>query len=363
MNGPTRILGIETSCDETAVAVLEVQPPSSQAAFSLSAVDLQVPLHLVSSQVWIHQKYGGVVPEVGARSHVPETVSLLGQALEKFPIETLDVIAVTRGPGLATALRVGVEAARTLAAFSGKPLIGVNHLEGHIASAWLNEANRTRWEYPILALIVSGGHTELVLVKDLCRYKIVGRTRDDAAGEAFDKSARLMGIAYPGGPKIAKLADLGNPSAFTLPRPMLNDGSLDFSFSGLKTAVRNTWEALPVRPNFDEKNPHPVLVDLAASLQAAIVDVLVKKTLRAAKRYNVKGVCVVGGVSANESLRTSLEKHLAEELPHVAYMPSDRTYITDNAAMIAAAGYWRSLKHDTSDWKRIDVRPEWSVSK
>ena len=363
-----RILAIETSCDETAVAVLDVTSPDSRFPIPDSR------LSLVSSQIPIHIKYGGVVPEVAARSHVPETVSLITQALEQHPLEEMDAIAVTRGPGLATALNVGLEAARTLAAFSGKPLIGVNHLEGHIASAWLNEENRMHWEYPLLVLIVSGGHTELVLMRDFCRYRIIGRTRDDAAGEAFDKSAKLMGLEYPGGPKIAALADKGNPSAYKLPRPMLHNGSSDFSFSGLKTAVRQLWESLEKESRIENRessvltpysipdSQFPILCDVAASLQAAIVEVLVEKTMTAAKKHRVKGVAVVGGVSANTSLRQTLAARLAQDLPDVAFLPSDRTYVTDNAAMIAAAGYWRFIKGDTVDWKRIDVRPEWEIS-
>ncbi len=352
MQGGVRILGIETSCDETAVAVLEIEA---------SEQEVNVVEHLVSSQIPIHQKYGGVVPEVAARSHVPETVSLITQALVHYPLDTIDVIAVTRGPGLATALGVGVEAARVLAAFSGKPLIGVNHLEGHIASAWLNAENRKRWEYPMLALVVSGGHTDLVLLSDICKYRVVGRTRDDAAGEAFDKSAKLMGIRYPGGPKIAKLAEQGNPTAFHLPRPMLKDKSFDFSFSGLKTAVRTLWESLPEHPEYKEDEPHPLLCDVAASLQAAIIEVLVEKTLAAAKKYGVKGVCVVGGVSANTLLRKRLGERLQEVMPTVAYLPSDRMYVTDNAAMIAAAGYWQFTKGKQTNWRRIDVEPELSL--
>lgn len=363
MDHVTRILGIETSCDETAVAVLEVGEHATCNTQHVTSEmkPLKVSVNLVSSQIPIHQKYGGVVPEVAARSHVPEAVSLITQALQQVPLETIDALAVTRGPGLATALGVGIESARALAAFSGKPLIGVNHLEGHIASAWLNDENRAKWEFPLLVLTVSGGHTELVLVRDWCRYKIVGGTRDDAAGEAFDKSAKLMGMLYPGGPKIAKLAERGNSTAFALPRPMLKDGTFDFSFSGLKTAVRQLWEGLPERPVFDEANPHPLLCDVAASLQAAIVEVLVEKTLAAAKKYKVKGVCLVGGVSANASLRLRLGEGIAQRLPGVAYLPSDRKYVTDNAAMIATAGYWRFLKEDFVDWKRIEVRPEWGL--
>jgi N6-L-threonylcarbamoyladenine synthase len=358
---PVRILGIETSCDETAIAILAVDPSGSR---------VQVKKHLVSSQIPIHQRYGGVVPEVAARSHVPETVSLLSQATGRLGLNAFDVIAVTRGPGLATALSVGLEAGRTLAFLSGKPIIGVNHLEGHLASAWLNAKNRKQWKFPLLALVVSGGHTELVLMKNFCKYKLLGQTRDDAAGEAFDKTAKLMGLPYPGGPQIARLAKLGNANAYDLPRPMMKDGSFDFSFSGLKTAVRLLWE---------RENPPPALapppltpprsggefeqrkVDFAASLQQAIVDVLVEKTIAAGTKHRVQGILLVGGVSANEHLRTSLGLAIKERLPGVKYFPSDKKYITDNAAMIAAAGFWHVAKGKMDDWKKMVLDPEWNL--
>jgi N6-L-threonylcarbamoyladenine synthase len=355
---PLRVLGIETSCDETAVCLLYV-----------SKTKIEVEQNLVSSQVPIHQKYGGVVPEVAARSHVAETVALLSQALgftdpSRPPLSkgrrdpSFDAIAVTSGPGLATALRVGIEAGRVLAMLSGKPIVGVNHLEGHLASAWLNAENRKQWKYPMLALVVSGGHTELVLMKDMCRYKIVGQTRDDAAGEAFDKTAKLMGLPYPGGPEIARLALEGDPAGFDLPRPMMNDKSLDFSFSGLKTAVRIAWEPWIRGP---EERKEKAKRDLAASVQQAIVDVLVKKTIDAAKKYKAKGILLVGGVSANTLLRDSLAAAIEERLPGVAYLPSDRAYITDNAAMIAAAGWWRLAKGERHDWRKIEAKPEWNL--
>lgn len=341
------VIGIETSCDETAISLL-----------SANGSTVRVKTHLVSSQVPIHQKYGGVVPEVAARSHVPELVSLLTQTLGKKKFKAFDVIAVTSGPGLATALRVGLESARMLAFLSGKPIIGVNHLEGHLASAWLNPKNRLKWKFPLLALIVSGGHTELVLMNGFGKYRIVGQTRDDAAGEAFDKSAKLMGLPYPGGPAIAKLALEGNPDEFKLPRPMLQDPSLDMSFSGLKTAVRLAWEPWK---NVAAERKELAKRHLAASVQTAIVEVLVEKTIRAAKKYKVKGVLLVGGVSANAMLREELGKRVKKDLPKVAYLPSDRAYITDNAAMIAAAGLWRYRMNDLDDWKKLDANPEWNL--
>ncbi len=336
-----RVLGIETSCDETAVSILRVQG---------SAV--RVDKNLVSSQIPIHQMYGGVVPEVAARAHVVELIALLDQALGKTYMKRVDAIAVTHGPGLATALRVGLEAARCLAAVSGKPIVGVNHLEGHIASSWLNAANRRQWKFPLLALIVSGGHTELIFIKDFCEYSLIGQTRDDAAGEAFDKSAKLMGLPYPGGPQIARAALNGDSSAFALPRPMLHDGAFDFSFSGLKTAVRQTWEALSI----DQREARRA--DLAASTQQAIVDVLVTKTILAAHQTKVRGVLLVGGVSANRALRERLGEAIKRDLRGVSFLPSDIRYVTDNAAMIAAAGAWHLQRGDAHDWKKMDVDPE-----
>ncbi|MBP7133842.1 tRNA (adenosine(37)-N6)-threonylcarbamoyltransferase complex transferase subunit TsaD [Patescibacteria group bacterium] len=347
-----RVLAIETSCDETAISTLSV---------SAAGERVRVLTHLVSSQVPIHQRYGGVVPEVAARSHVPETISLLTQALGKKGMDAFDAIAVTRGPGLATALGVGVEAARMLAFLSNKPLIGVNHLEGHIASAWLNQKNRRSWNYPLLALIVSGGHTELVQILSPGEYKIIGQTRDDAAGEAFDKTAKLMGLQYPGGPQIAKLARSGNKKKYPLPRPMLQDPGLDMSFSGLKTAVRNTWHEIqatvPVGGLLDQAR-----ADLAACVQQAIIDVLIEKTRRALHQTGARGVLLVGGVSANKELRAQLGRALRRESGAIAFLPSDRRYITDNAAMIAAAGYWHLLRNDVHPWETMELEPELSLS-
>lgn len=338
------ILGIETSCDETAVALLE-----------FGKADVKVKKNLVSSQIPIHQKYGGVVPEVAARNHVPEIIHLLDKALGRNPLKQFDAIAVTEGPGLSIALRIGIESARVLSFLSGKPVIGVNHLEGHIASAWLNSAARKKWDFPLLVLVVSGGHTELVLMRDFGKYKIIGETRDDAAGEAFDKSAKLMGLPYPGGPQISKLAQDGDREAFELPRPMLHDASFDFSFSGLKTAVRREWEGLKrVKGEALQQAKH----DLAASLEEAIVDTLVQKTLRAAEKYKVKGVVLVGGVSANTHLRARMKSALKTFDSSVRFFPSDKKFVTDNAAMIATAGYWKLSYGKPTDWKKLEANPE-----
>lgn len=346
------ILGIETSCDETSVALLDCD-------FSIRNPKVRLKKHVVSSQMDIHAKYGGVVPEVAARSHVPEVVSLLtGQLNKKDPLSSFDAIAVTRGPGLATALRVGIQAAQALAWTSGKPIVGVNHLEGHIASAWLVPENRKSWRFPALTLLVSGGHTELVLMKDFCSYKVIGSTRDDAAGEAFDKSAKLMGLGYPGGPKISKHAATGNDTAYDFPRPMLKDKSLDMSFSGLKTAIRNEIEHRAQGTGHRISLKGKKLNDLCASIEAAIVDVLIGKTIRAAKKHPVKSILLVGGVSANKRLREDLATAVKKELPGVRMLKTDIKLSTDNAAMIAAAGAWHIRNEDVDDWKKLDADPE-----
>jgi N6-L-threonylcarbamoyladenine synthase len=376
MKKKMKVLGIETSCDETSVAIIEVNGKSVRVLF-----------HETASQIPVHQIYGGVVPEVAARLHVAETVTLLDRALgfnieyrmsnvecrsvktkspsAKFEIRLpagkagnskfgFDAIAVTQGPGLATALRVGIEAGRTLAMVTGKPIIGVNHLEGHLASAWLIPENRRHWKFPMLALLVSGGHSELVLMKDFCDYRVLGRTRDDAAGEAFDKTAKLMGLGYPGGPIISKLAKQGRADAFDVPRPMLHDPSLDFSFSGLKTAVRRIWEGLSKKQRADKQ----VAADLCASIQAAIVEVLMTKTLAAAKKYQPASIIMVGGVSANQQLQAALRSGVRRELKGVRLLSPPKGFYTDNAAMIAAAGAWRFIQGEKHDWKKLDAKPE-----
>lgn len=341
-----RILGLETSCDETSVALLDVDAKQK-------IPRVKIVKHAISSQIDIHAKYGGVVPEVAARTHVPEMVSLLTKQLSRAkPLESFDVIAVTKGPGLATALRVGVNAAQTLAWLSGKPVIGVNHLEGHIASAWLIPSNRKKWKFPCLVLLVSGGHSELVLMKNFCHYEVIGSTRDDAAGEAFDKTAKLLGLGYPGGPAISRHGEKGDPTAFDVPRPMLHDPSLDMSFSGLKTAVRRIVEQEKKRMKGKR------LDDLCASVEQAIVDVLVAKTLHALKIHAVKTFVIVGGVSANKRLRADISKAIRRDFPSVTQLETPVEFSTDNAAMIAAAGAWRYLKGERHDWKKMDAEPE-----
>ena len=336
-----RILGIESSCDETAAAVIE------NGRVQLSSV--------VASQIELHMKYGGVFPEVASRQHIRTIYAVIDEALQKAHIGLgdVDAIAVTRGPGLAGSLVVGMNAAKGLALASGLPLVGVNHLEGHVYSAWVHPADGgappQEPQFPLLALLVSGGHTELNLISDHLAYRRLGSTLDDASGEAFDKVARLLGLPYPGGPSIQKAAANGNPTAFNFPRARL-DGTWNFSFSGLKTAVLRVVRKLEL-----EQTPLPV-EDLAASFQAAVVDVLLTKTLKAAQAFKVKEIVLAGGVSANKALR---EAFLAQTKFHV-HIPS-LALCTDNAAMIAAAGYYRySLgQRDSMD---LDVMPTWPLS-
>src|SRR3989338_7764129 len=290
------ILGFESSCDETGVALVDA---------SGSAVPRLLG-HALHSQIEMHQAYGGVVPELASRDHIrrvlPLTDAVLAQA--GLPLSAVDAIAYTRGPGLAGALLVGSGVACAMAMALGKPVVPVHHLEGHLLSPFLSADPP---EFPFVALLVSGGHTQLMRVDGVGRYELLGETIDDAAGEAFDKSAKIMGLGYPGGPALSRLAESGNPKAFELPRPMLHSGNLDFSFAGLKTAVRTQLQKLGWvgRPGLlGTAGGQPVVADLAASTQAAIVEVLVKKVLLALKSTGLKRVVVAGGVGANRLLRS-----------------------------------------------------------
>jgi N6-L-threonylcarbamoyladenine synthase len=337
---PARILGIETSCDETAAAVV--------------SDGRVIESNVVASQVDLHAQYGGVFPELASREHVKAIYPIVNEALRQahVNIQDIDAIAVTQGPGLAGSLVVGLNTAKGIAVATGKPMIGINHMEGHIYSAWLYMANASPHQpprFPLLALLVSGGHSELVLMNDHLDYQRLGGTLDDAAGEAFDKIARLLDLPYPGGPSIQKASAAGKDTAFSFPKAMLED-TWDFSFSGVKTAVLRTVEALQA-----EGRPLPI-EDLAASFQAAVADVLVEKTLMAAKEHKVREIIVAGGVSANKRLR---EKILAESKRPVHIPPL--SLCTDNAAMIAGAGYFHYIKEDFSPFD-IDVLPTWPLS-
>ncbi len=307
------ILGIETSCDETAAAVV--------------AGGRRVLSSVVSSQIDLHARYGGVVPEVAGRAHVERLVPVMSQALVESAVDDSEITAVaaTAGPGLVGALLVGVSAAKALALVWDVPFLAVNHLEAHLHAAFLDEPSL---ELPVVVVLVSGGHTMLVLMEDRLRYRVLGATVDDAAGEAFDKVARYMGLGYPGGPAIDRLSGEGDPAAVAFPRAMLHDG-WNFSFSGLKTSVIN----------YLRRHPDAPLVDVAASFQEAVADVLVAKARRAAAEHGAAGLCLAGGVAANSRLREmTLDAATADGMS--AYLPS-RAMCTDNAAMVAAAAWWR----------------------
>jgi N6-L-threonylcarbamoyladenine synthase len=339
-NPVARILGIETSCDETAAAVVE------DGVHILSSA--------VASQVDLHAQFGGIFPEAASRQHIITIYPIVDQALKKahLKLADLDGIAVTRGPGLPGSLVVGINMAKGLAIGSGKPLLGINHLEGHLYSAWLKEDEeglKKLPKFPLLALIVSGGHTELVLMKDHLIYERLGGTLDDAAGEAFDKVARLLDLGYPGGPAVQAASQGGKAAAFDFPRSWL-DESYNFSFSGLKTAVLRTVQALK-----KEKKELPK-ADLAASFQQAVVDVLVRKTFLAAEEYQTKDILIAGGVSANSLLR---EQFKSQRKYRVHIPPL--SLCTDNAAMIAAAGCFRFCAGQR-DGLEMDAAPTWSIS-
>lgn len=319
------VLGIETSCDETAAAVL--------------ADGKEILSSIVSSQISLHSDFGGVVPEVASRAHLDLLLPVIDEAIKNTPPPQL--IAATNGPGLIGALLVGVSAAKALALAWDIPFVGVNHLEAHLFASFLEESEIAvplstvpLLTFPIVVLLVSGGHTMLVEMQAQGEYRVLGQTRDDAVGEAFDKTARALGLGYPGGPEIDKLSEVGSPTAVEFPRPMINDG-LDFSFSGLKTAVIYHLR----KGASSEKLGDEELASIAASFQASVVDVLEAKTMRAVKEVGAKAICVAGGVAANRELRTRLQSSAA--LVGIPCYLASREMCTDNAAMVAAAGWWQ----------------------
>ena len=325
MNKDVYVLAIESSCDETAAAVVKN--------------GREVLSNIISSQIELHTLYGGVVPEIASRKHIENIDFVVDEALKKAgkSLEEIDAVGVTHGPGLVGALLVGVAYAKALAFALNKPLIGVHHIKGHVAANFIEHKDL---KPPFICLIVSGGHTNLVKVKDYNDFEIIGRTRDDAAGEAFDKVARSVGLGYPGGPKIDKAAKEGNPLAINFPKAKVNDNKYDFSFSGIKSAVLNYQNQAKM------KNEEINVPDLVASFQKSVVDVLTEHTIAAAKEYNFKTVAMAGGVAANSCLRESLQRECDAEGIRFCY-PSP-VYCTDNAAMIGAAAnfdYMKGIRH------------------
>jgi N6-L-threonylcarbamoyladenine synthase len=340
------ILGIESSCDETGVALVRIVGPGVPRLLA----------HALHSQVDMHQAYGGVVPELASRDHIRRVLPLTRQVLAEagLTLAEVDRIAYTRGPGLAGALLVGAGVACAMAAALGRPAIGIHHLEGHLLSPFLSADPP---QFPFIALLVSGGHTQLMRVEDVGDYDLLGETIDDAAGEAFDKSAKLLGLPYPGGPALADLALSGRDDAFDLPRPLLADPGLDFSFAGLKTAVATRFRHLGPAPTDAQR------ADLAASTQAAIVDVLVRKTVRALDRSGLRRVVVAGGVGANRILRQRLADACARRGVRVHHPELD--LCTDNGAMIALAAAMRVQRDRAGSGGEVgsfDVKPRWDLA-
>lgn len=338
MNSKGMILAIESSCDETSAAVVEM--------------GRQIRSNIILSQIGIHQKFGGVVPEVASRKHIEWALPVVDQALKEagVSLREVDGIAVTSGPGLVGALLVGVAVAKGLAFATGLPLIGVHHLEGHIAAAWLADATL---EPPFLALVVSGGHTSLVEVNDYNTFRLLGQTLDDAAGEAYDKVARLLKLPYPGGPYVEKIALEGNERAIAFPRALSNR-SYDFSFSGLKSAVINYLHKA------EQKKEEVNFADVAASFQAAVGDVLVQKTLAALEELGHQKLALVGGVASNQYLRNRLETELKKR--NIQLIVPSKELCTDNAAMIGSRAYYQWKENRVADFS-LNATPAWVLGK
>lgn len=340
------ILGIETSCDETAASVVRARKQSGQT---------EVLSNIISSQIEIHKKYGGVVPEVAAREHVLSILPVISEALKiaKIKPAQLDAIGITKGPGLVTSLLTGLETARSLAYAWNKPLVEVNHIAGHIYANFINQTQKI--SFPAIILTVSGGHTILLHMNAKEKIKIIGETRDDAAGEAFDKAAKMMNLGYPGGPAVSNQAKKHQASAkhqtkkdlITLPRPMLNSPDYDFSFSGLKTALLYKLQ--------QDKNWKKRIPAYCYEFQQAILDILIAKTLRAATQFNAKTVMLTGGVSANNELRTQMAVAVKTKLPKTDFLVPNREYTTDNAAMIATAALYLFKKGRTTNYQKTKV--------
>ncbi len=364
-----KVLAIESSCDDTSVALVDC----SDKGFFVIA-------EKTASQIEVHKKYGGVVPEVAGRQHAENIFPVIEAVLENHKSKILnqksefkpDVIAVTAGPGLVTGLVIGVEAAKALSYLWDVPLVATNHIAGHALSA-LVQNQKSDIEYPALALVVSGGHTEILHLKSPENFELIGKTQDDAAGEAFDKVGKLLGFEYPGGPKISKLAKDGNTNAIAFPRAMNKKDNFNFSFSGLKTAALywlrdNKLAAINTNPLakfaagiFGINKHETTLNDFCASFEWAIVDSLVSKTIGAAKKYKPKTILLGGGVSANPKLRETLETEIKKLETPTHYLLPTTNYSMDNAAMIAVAGYYKAIKKEFTNWQDIKVDPNWRV--
>lgn len=342
------ILGIETSCDETAASIIKANQKNGK---------ITVLSNIISSQIEIHKKYGGVVPEVAAREHVLNILPVIDEAFEiaKISYKKIDLIAVTKGPGLITSLTSGIETVRSLSYAWNIPVIEINHVEGHIYSNFINP--ETKIKFPALILTVSGGHTNLVLMDENYKLKIIGETLDDAAGEAYDKGAKMMNLGYPGGPIVSKYAvEFINSFKYgevktdlVLPRPMINSANSNFSFSGLKTALLYQLQK--------DKNWKKKIPEYCFAYQEAIIDILIFKTIKAAKKLDVKTVMLSGGVSANQELRDSLAKAIKNKLKKVNFLVPARIYTTDNATMIAAAAVFKMKKQKLVPYSKLKVDP------
>ena len=349
------ILGIESSCDETAASIAKG-----------NGENVEILSNIISSQIDIHRQYGGVVPEIAAREHVLNILPVINQALKEAGIkkeevsDKIDAITIANGPGLMTSLITGLETAKALSYVWNIPIIGINHVESHIYANFIKEAGITpEINFPALCLTVSGGHTMLILMKNHGEFEIIGETRDDAAGEAFDKGAKLMSIGYPGGPVVSKYAkefekeNKLEDKVIKLPRPMMHSGDFDFSFSGLKTAL-----LYQIKADKDWQNKIP---EYCHEYQSAITDVLIHKTIKAAEKYNIKTVMLSGGVSANQKLRQDLKQAVKEKLPNSNFTLPDLKYTTDNAAMVASAGYFKARSGKFSDYKTIKANPNLEI--
>jgi len=351
-----KILGIETSCDDTCAALVEIKRGK-----------FDVIKSIVASQANLHKKYGGVVPEIAARKHVETILPVIEEAVGKKKPK-IDAIAIASGPGLITSLHVGVETAKALSLAWGVPLIKVNHIEGHIYSSLLNAKAQDfvrpnqraqdfvplRLTFPAIALIVSGGHTELILMKDHGKYSLLGRTRDDASGEAFDKSAKMLGLPYPGGPQISKRAFKGDPYKYSIPKPMIHEPGYEFSFSGMKNAIRLLIEDIGIN---NTRNAS-IRRNLCASIEQAIVDVLVFKSIKTVEKYKPKTFILAGGVSANKKLRQTLEDAMPKK---TKFLAPDLKYCMDNAAMVAVAGCFHAKKKKFIKHDKLKASANWEL--